>query len=193
MLWHKPRSTKKIYLTFDDGPIPEVTPRVLEMLEQWKAKATFFCVGDNVQKHPQVLKQVIDQGHRLGNHTYHHLKGVKVSTEIYMQDVALCQQLLQPELPDAAPLLFRPPYGRFTKEQRRALSPNFTLVMWDVLSADYDARLAPETCLQKSIRYTQAGSIVVFHDSLKAWERLQWVLPRYLEHFSRKGYTFASL
>ncbi|WP_224996371.1 polysaccharide deacetylase family protein [Cesiribacter sp. SM1] len=193
MLWHMPRNTKKIYLTFDDGPIPEVTPPVLEMLGQWNAKATFFCVGENVQKHPQVLKQVVEQGHRLGNHTFHHLKGVEVSTETYLQDTALCQQLLQPELSEAAPMLFRPPYGRFTKGQRTALSAQYRLVMWDVLSADYDSRLSPQVCLQKSIRYTRPGSIIVFHDSLKAWDRLQWVLPRYLEHFSRKGFTFATL
>ncbi|AHM59398.1 polysaccharide deacetylase [Flammeovirgaceae bacterium 311] len=193
MLWRMPRNSKTIYLTFDDGPIPEVTPHVLELLRQWNAKATFFCVGENVDKHPGVLRQVTGQGHRLGNHTYHHLKGTGTDTNSYLQNVKKCQQSLQAYLSVAQQLLFRPPYGRFTKAQRKALAEDYRLVMWDVLSADYDPGLSPETCLRKSIRYTRPGSIIVFHDSLKAWERLQWVLPRYLEHFSSKGYSFAAL
>lgn len=193
LLWHMPRNSKTIYLTFDDGPIPEVTPRVLEILKHWNARATFFCVGENVHKHPAVLKQVLEQGHRLGNHTYHHLKGTRAATQTYLQNVEKCKQSLEACLPDKQQLLFRPPYGLFTKAQRNALAGEYRLVMWDVLSADYDAALSPETCLRKSIRYTRPGSIIVFHDSLKAWERLAWVLPRYLEHFSRKGYTFAAL
>lgn len=193
LLWHMPRSSKTIYLTFDDGPVPEVTPRVLEMLQAYGAKATFFCVGENVQKHPEVLAQVVKEGHRLGNHTQHHLMGSSTTAEAYWQDVAACQQALLPYMPADASLLFRPPYGRFTAQQRRQLQPHYQLVMWDVLAADYDNRLAAEDCLRKSIEYTKPGSIIVFHDSIKAWERLKFVLPRYLQHFYHQGYTFATL
>ncbi|EMR00908.1 polysaccharide deacetylase family protein [Cesiribacter andamanensis] len=193
LLWHMPRSSPEIYLTFDDGPIPEVTPWVLQQLAQWNARATFFCVGQNVQNHPELVQQLVQAGHRLGNHTYHHLKGSQTPLQAYLQDVARCQQALAPYLDQQAPLLFRPPYGRMGRQQRRQLQEQYRIVMWDVLSADYDSRLQPRRCLAKSIAHTRPGSIVVFHDSLKAWDRLQWVLPRYLAHFSRLGYSFAAL
>ena len=193
LLWHMPRASKTIYLTFDDGPIPEVTPQVLKILATWKANATFFCVGDNVRKHPDVLRQVLAAGHRLGNHTFHHLNGLKTADETYLEDVALCQQELKPFAAPAKQALFRPPYGRIGRKQRRSLLQDYKIVMWDVLSADFDAKLSAEKCLRKTIYYTRPGSVVVFHDSLKAWERLQWVLPRYLEHFSSRGFTFATL
>lgn len=193
LLWHMPRNRKTIYLTFDDGPIPEVTPRVLEMLQAYGAKATFFCVGDNVLKHREVLEQVVKGGHRLGNHTQHHLKGSRTTTEAYWRDVAACQQALQPYIAADQQPLFRPPYGRFTAQQRQLLQPHYQLVMWDVLAADYDKALSAADCLKKSIRHTKPGSIIVFHDSLKAWQRLQVVLPRYLAHFHQLGYTFATL
>lgn len=193
LLWHMPREEKILYLTFDDGPIPEVTPAVLAILQEWKAKATFFCVGDNVRKHPQVAAQVVVAGHRLGNHTYHHLKGTTTEQLQYLQDVALCQEVLEPYQAGSSTKLFRPPYGRFTRQQLSELRQEYRLVMWDVLPADFDPSLSPEECLQKSIKYTRPGSIVVFHDSLKAWDRLQWVLPRYLQHFHQQGYRFSVL
>ncbi len=188
-----PRSSKIIYLTFDDGPLPTITPRVLNMLELYQAKATFFCVGDNVRKYPDVLAQVVAAGHRLGNHTYHHLEGTKTDTEAYLQNTASCQQLLNRFLVGGEQPLFRPPYGRFKKKQREQLQQDYRIVMWDVLPADFDQSLTAEECLSKSIRYTRPGSIVVFHDSQKAWERLQLVLPAYLQHFYHQGYTFAAL
>jgi peptidoglycan/xylan/chitin deacetylase (PgdA/CDA1 family) len=193
LLWHMPRAEKVLYLTFDDGPIPEVTPAVLSILSEWNAKATFFCVGDNVRKHPQVAAQVVGEGHRLGNHTYHHLKGTQTEPQRYLQDVALCHRVLEPYLSGGGTKLFRPPYGRFTRQQLSQLKQEYRLVMWDVLPADFDPALPAEACLRKSIRYTRAGSIVVFHDSLKAWDRLQWVLPRYLQHFHQQGYRFSAL
>lgn len=193
LLWHMPRTQRVIYITFDDGPIPEVTPAVLEMLARWKAKATFFCVGDNVRKHPQLVAQVAAQGHRLGNHTYNHLKGYGVSVEEYLQNVEKCQQALQPYIGEHDLPLFRPPYGRFLRQQRLQLQQDYRVIMWDVLSADFDPTLNAVECLYKSIRYTRPGSIVVFHDSLKAWDRLSWVLPRYLEHFHLQGYSFSVL
>lgn len=194
MLWHRPRNQPLLYLTFDDGPIPEVTPAVLDILSQWNARATFFCVGDNIRKHPVLAQQLVDGGHRLGNHTFHHLKGSRTDTTAYLQNVADCQQILKPYITDSAEVpLFRPPYGRFTAAQRRQLQRMYTLVMWDVLSADFDPKLSAEKCLRKSIYYTRPGSIVVFHDSLKAWKKLQWVLPRYLQHFHQKGFAFEAL
>lgn len=189
--WHKSRKEKSIYLTFDDGPVPEITPFVLEQLKKYRAKATFFCVGGNVARHPDVLQQLLREGHRIGNHTDHHLKGTKTSIEAYREDVQRCQdKLLEAGI---STNLFRPPYGRIRKEQARQLLAEHEIVMWDVLSADYDAQLNPEKCLRQSIRHTQNGSVVVFHDSVKAWKNLSWVLPRYLDHFTAKGYVFKSL
>jgi peptidoglycan-N-acetylglucosamine deacetylase len=193
LLWHMPRNSPQLYLTFDDGPIPEVTPQVLALLERWNAKATFFCVGENVRKHPQILEQLLVAGHCIGNHTQHHLKGYKTPLPDYLQDVARCREALATHGALQEPLLFRPPYGRFTRLQRRQLQPHYRLVMWDVLSADYDPGLSAADCLAKSIRHSRAGSIIVFHDSLKAWDKLQWVLPRYLQHFAERGYQFSAL
>lgn len=189
--WHKSRKEKTIYLTFDDGPVPEITPFVLEQLKEYGAKATFFCVGGNVGRHPEVLQQLQSEGHRIGNHTDHHLKGTHSSVQAYREDVERCRQKLQEA--GIASNLFRPPYGRIRRAQARQLLPAYEIVMWDVLSADYDRKLSPEKCLQQSIRHTRNGSIVVFHDSVKAWKNVSWVLPRYLAHFASRGYTFKSL
>lgn len=190
--WHRSRVGKSIYLTFDDGPVPEVTPFVLRTLEAYGAKATFFCVGDNVRKHPEIHATLLSAGHRLGNHTHNHLNGWDTPTNTYLQNVQQCQEALQPA-GTSAKSLFRPPYGRILQHQARALRRAYELVMWDVLSADFDSSLSPEQCLAKSIRYTRPGSIIVFHDSYKAFPNLQWVLPRYLHHFSSLGYRFETL
>lgn len=189
--WHKGRGEKNIYLTFDDGPVPEITPFVLDQLRKYNAKATFFCVGGNVVRNPEVLQQLVRGGHRIGNHTHHHLKGTKASLQAYSADVQLCQDKLQKA--GIHTNLFRPPYGRIRMAQARQLLNNYEIIMWDVLSADYDRQLSPEKCLQHSIRHTHNGSVVVFHDSIKAWKNLSWVLPRYLEHFAARGYVFKSL
>ena len=190
--WHRSRVAKTIYLTFDDGPVPEVTPFVLEVLEQFKAKATFFCVGDNVRKNPAIFRQVLEASHKVGNHTFHHLKGSKTVKEEYLQNVQACTEVIR-KAGGGSPELFRPPYGRIRKEQAKEILPFYEMIMWDVLSADYDQSLPPEVCLRKSIRYTRNGSIIVFHDSLKAYRNLSWVLPRYLAHFSALGYSFKAL
>lgn len=190
--WHRSRKQKKIYLTFDDGPVPEVTSFVLRTLRRYNAKATFFCVGDNVRKYPEILRQVREAGHRIGNHTCHHLNGLKTSAEIYLENAAECKAaLLQAGQEEVS--LFRPPYGRVRQQQARELLSAYEIIMWDVLSADFDKNLRPEECLKKSIRYTRAGSIIVFHDNPKAFRNLQWVLPRYLQHFSSLGYRFEAL
>ncbi|WP_219856006.1 polysaccharide deacetylase family protein [Pontibacter mangrovi] len=190
--WHREVQGKVLYLTFDDGPIPEVTPWVLEVLEKYNAKATFFCVGDNVAKHPEVARQVLAQGHRLANHTYNHLKGWQTPLQQYLENTKMCQQEVE-KLQPHAPKLFRPPYGRITGKQAQKLREEYELVMWDVLTNDYDQNLSPEACLRQSIKSTQSGSIIVFHDSLKAKQNLMYALPRYVAHLTSLGYTFDTL
>ena len=191
--WHREAAEKKLYLTFDDGPIPEVTPWVLEQLGIYGAKATFFCVGDNLVKHPEVARLALAQGHVLGNHTFHHLKGWQTSFDDYLKNTALCQAELDALQPNTEARLFRPPYGRISPAQAATLRQTYELIMWDMLTNDYDATLSPEKCLEKAITHTQSGSIIVFHDSLKAQRNMEYALPRFLEHFSRMGYAFETL
>lgn len=190
-LWSQPTREPLIHLTFDDGPIPEVTEWVLKTLSAWQAKATFFCVGDNVRKYPALFGEVIAHGHRVGNHTFHHLNGWRTNLADYLANVERCRQAMG--LPPGKPLLFRPPYGRITRSQACWLRQSYRIVMWDVLTGDFDPNLSPDQCLRNALRYTQGGSIVVFHDSLKARQNLQYALPRYLEHFSRAGYYFEAI
>ncbi|GGG02216.1 polysaccharide deacetylase family protein [Pontibacter amylolyticus] len=192
--WLREEQGKVLYLTFDDGPIPEVTPWVLEQLAKYQAKATFFAVGDNLVKHPGIAKQILGEGHRLANHTHNHLRGWETPLEYYLENVQQCQRELERLNPDATqPKLFRPPYGRITMKQAAALRPDYELVMWDVLTNDYDRSLSPEKCLREAVRCTQSGSIIVFHDSLKAQRNMQYALPRFLDHFTAQGYTFQTL
>ncbi|GGF12721.1 polysaccharide deacetylase family protein [Hymenobacter cavernae] len=193
-LWTMPATSQTLYLTFDDGPIPEETPFVLETLAAYQAKATFFCVGDNVVRHPAVARQVLAAGHRLANHTFHHVSGWSRSRASYLAEVNECQQALDAlrPAPDLRPLM-RPPYGRITRPLVRELKPSYQVVMWDTLTCDYDRSFAPEECLRAALHYTRPGSIVVFHDSLKASRNMRYVLPRYLAHYAGLGYQFASL
>lgn len=186
LTWNVRTSEKKIYLTFDDGPIPEVTEFVLDTLKKYDAKAVFFMVGDNIQKHPEVFKKVVGAGHLVGNHTFNHLKGWKTTDNEYFANVALCEQAIG----EQSVKLFRPPYGRIKRSQIRELKKQYKIVMWDVLSADYEKYLSKENCLKGTINATRNGSIVLFHDHLKTFEKIQYVLPLYLEHFKNKGYTF---
>lgn len=190
LIWKEKTDAKIIYLTFDDGPIPEVTPWVLEQLKKHNAKATFFCVGDNIRKYPHVFKQVIDGKHAVGNHTFHHLNGWKTDSTSYLKDFLSCEEEIQKH--NYSTQLFRPPYGRITPRQIKQLNSR-QIVMWDVLSGDFLSRLKPEEVLDKSIKNTQNGSIVVFHDSQKAYKNLAIVLPQYLEHFIQLGYEFHAL
>ncbi len=191
LLWKLPTREKEIYLTFDDGPVPDVTLEVLKELERTKAQATFFCIGDNVQKHPEVFQQIIEQKHAIGNHTFNHLKGWTTNTDAYVKNVKQCEDsfILHGK---SEGKLFRPPYGRITKNQIESLS-EYTIVMWDVLTHDYNATLGQEYILRKSIEATRPGSIIVFHDSVKAYKNLSYVLPRYLDHFLNLGFEFKSL
>lgn len=189
LVWHKTRAQSVIYLTFDDGPIPDVTDFVLKTLKSFNAKATFFCIGDNIQKHPAIFDQLKADGHRIGNHTFNHLKGWKTKDETYLENFRQCQKLTNTNL-------FRPPYGRIKKSQIASLQaefPELQIIMWDVLSGDFDVQLAPEKCYENVIKNTRNGAIIVFHDSLKAFDRLQYTLPRALQYFSEQGYQFATL
>lgn len=189
LIWSADAADRSIYLTFDDGPIPIVTPFVLKILAQYKAKATFFCIGDNVDKHPDVFEQVILAGHAIGNHTYNHLKGWKTDDSEYLKNFIKADEQLHTSL-------FRPPYGRIKRSQidlLKKVKPGLKIIMWDVLSGDFDTDLSPENCLQNVLKYVKPGSIIVFHDSLKAFDRLEYVLPRAMEVWSGKGYMFKSL
>ncbi|HEY8999871.1 MAG TPA: polysaccharide deacetylase family protein [Mucilaginibacter sp.] len=189
MIWNKSRKRRSIFVTFDDGPIPIVTPYVLNILKQYNAKATFFCIGDNVRKHPDVFEQVKNAGHSIGNHTFNHLKGWKTDNKTYIENFLKADELLHADL-------FRPPYGRIRKSQAKLIKKTKSgtkIIMWDVLSGDFDTELKPETCLEHVLRYTRNGSIIVFHDSLKAYDRLEYVLPRAMEEWSKKGYSFDAI
>ncbi|MBK6901507.1 MAG: polysaccharide deacetylase family protein [Saprospirales bacterium] len=182
-IWKIPGGEKVIYLTFDDGPIPEVTPWVLDTLRAYHAKGTFFCVGDNIRKNPEVLKAVQAEGHSVGSHSYHHLNGWNTDNIRYFHDVRQGARAAKTEF-------FRPPYGRLTRRQALFLQRHYDIIMWDVLSADFDTQLSGEQCFQNVIAHTQPGSIIVFHDSLKAEAQLKYALPKVLEHFGSKGYRF---
>lgn len=184
--WRIPTEEKVLYLTFDDGPIPEVTPWVLEQLARYDAHATFFCVGDNIRKHPDVFQDVVAAGHAVGNHTFHHLNGWVSENIPYFHNIRHCANLVNS-------VLFRPPYGRLKPKQSQFLLRHYRIIMWDVLSGDFDARLTPEQCFHNVVTNAGPGSIVVFHDSRKAEQRLISALPRVLEHYSALGYRFESL
>lgn len=192
-----PVSSKVIYLTFDDGCVPEVTPCVLDVLDKYGVKATFFCVGDNVRKHPDVFQRILENGHAVGNHTCHHLAGWHTSVKVYVEDVYSADAIIDAhrssDKPTDRPLLFRPPYGRTKIRQRRLLGKTHRIVLWDVLTHDYNRKYTPERILLIIRKYTRPGSIVVFHDSLKAQENMLKVLPAAIEWWQAQGYVFGKL
>lgn len=183
---------KKIYITFDDGPIPDLTPWVLTTLKSFGAKATFFCVGDNISQHPELYQQAVNEGHRIGNHTYHHLDGWKTNNFHYLRDILRCEKLVS-HGQHQRKKLFRPPYGKIKLKQIQQLTSHYDIIMWDILSGDFDPDFNHEVCLDKCRQHTQPGTIIIFHDNYKAQKNLTYVLPRYLEHFSEQGFTFATL
>jgi len=186
-IWDILASQKEIYLTFDDGPTPDITNWTLNLLKEYNAKATFFCVGENIKKHPEIFQKIIDQGHMIGNHTQNHVKGWKTTTQEYLNNIEEASKLISTKL-------FRPPYGQITPKQGKELiSLGYHIVMWNVLSIDWDSSVSKETCLNNVISNTQSGSIIVFHDSKKASKNMQYTLPKVLEHFSNKGYVFKSI
>ena len=181
--WRLNASVRAVYLTFDDGPIPEVTPWVLDVLDKYKIKATFFMVGDNVQKHPTVYQMVVERGHRIGNHTYNHLRGVEEPTKCYVANINKANRWLKTDL-------FRPPYGFMRMSQYHDLSERYRIIMWDLVTRDYNTKLSGEQIFNKVKRYARHGSIITFHDSLRATHNLHYALPRAIEWLLSEGYEF---
>jgi peptidoglycan-N-acetylglucosamine deacetylase len=189
--WKKQTKEKVLYLTFDDGPHPEITLFVLDQLKQYNAFATFFCVGDNVVKYPEVYLRLIEEGHAIGNHTFHHLDGWRTVNENYLKDVNEAAAVIDT-------VLFRPPYGHIRRKQAKQLSsamqkPKVDVVMWDVLSADFDNKISAATCTSNVLKNATEGSLIVFHDSEKAYPNMKVALAATLKHFSEKGFRFAGL
>lgn len=179
--WNVQPSSKVIYLTFDDGPVPEVTPQVLDILDAYGWKATFFCVGDNVRKYPEVYQEVLRRGHQTANHTFNHIKGFETPTDDYVRNVELAAQWIDSNL-------FRPPHGHITYKQIRALKSNYRIIMWDVITHDYNRNFSPDQVFENVEKYVRNGSIVVFHDSIKAQNNVLTVLPKALEFWIANGY-----
>ena len=186
VIWDKFGNGKTLYLTFDDGPTPGITEQVLDILDQYQAKATFFCLGRNVEKYPDVYQSILAKGHSVGNHTYSHLKGWKSKNQEYFEDIEMASHLIHSRL-------FRPPYGKIRRSQVRHLKKKYKIVLWEVMSHDYENRISKELSLKAVLKYTRQGSILVFHDSVKAWPKLQYILPELLQYFKEKGYSFEKI
>ncbi|MDO8996426.1 MAG: polysaccharide deacetylase family protein [Sediminibacterium sp.] len=182
--WRMPSTEKTIYLSFDDGPHEIATPFVLDTLKQYNAKASFFCIGKNVRLHPEIYQRILQEGHAVGNHTENHLNGWHTPNNEYLNNIQQAEEVIQSNL-------FRPPYGRIKRSQAKAL--NKQIIMWDVLSGDFDPTLTPEACLAYCIKHTEAGSIVVFHDSAKAFPKMKYALPKMLDYFTHQGFQFKAL
>jgi len=186
LIWRLPQEPKTVYLTFDDGPIPEITPWVLDILKQEAIKATFFCVGDNIKKHPDTYEQVLSQGHQVGQHTFNHLPAFKHNRKDYQANVMEAKKLVKTDL-------FRPPHGQIRPSQILKMRKTFRIVLWDVLSGDFDQSISPEKCLKNVINKVRNGSVIVFHDSLKAEKNLKYALPRAIRYLKDDGYNFGLL
>jgi len=186
LIWNIPIKEKKIFLTFDDGPVPGFTSEILNILNQFNAKATFFCVGENIKNNRKEFEGILKNGNLVGNHTFNHLNGRKTKLEEYISSISKSNNLYETKL-------FRPPYGRITSKQINEVSKNFEIIMWTVLTGDFDKDVSKEKCLKNAIKYTRKGSIIVFHDNKKTKEKVLFALPRFLEYFSKKDFTFETL
>ena len=186
-IWRIPRKRKTVYLTFDDGPVPEVTPWVLNILDHYNVKATFFCVGDNVARHKELYQEILKRGHYTGNHTQNHIQGIKYRTKNYLKNVEAANTLIDSPL-------FRPPHGHMRFRQKIALQKaGYNIIMWDVVSRDYSKNLTPDEVFNNVKKYTRNGSIIVFHDSLKAQRNLKEALPKSIEWLLAEGYAIKKL
>ena len=201
-IWRMPQEEKVIYLTFDDGPTPTITNWTLDVLNQFNAKATFFCIGDNVKSHPDIFDNILSNGHAIGNHTYNHPRGWNSSTKSYINNVKQAQEIIDVQLQKSGSSkiqssnqkLFRPPYGQLTTKQGRELIDlGYQIIMWHVLAIDWKSSIKKETCLNNVINNAESGSVIVFHDSEKASKNMMHALPKTLEYFKNKGFTFKSL
>jgi peptidoglycan/xylan/chitin deacetylase (PgdA/CDA1 family) len=192
-IWEIPNKEKKVYLTFDDGPTPEITLWTLDQLKSYNAKATFFCIGDNVRKYPEIFKKVISEGHSIGNHTFNHLNGWKTSRHEYLENTKKCQSEIC-NLKSENCKLFRPPYGKIKPSQSKKLRKlGYQIIMWDIISYDFDATITPEKCIENVLKNIRTGSIIVFHDSKKAFKNLEYTLPRTLEYLKEKEFVCESI
>ena len=185
-IWRIPGDKKTVYLTFDDGPIPQVTPWVLDVLDYYEVKATFFCVGDNVARNPKLFKAIREIGNQVGNHTMNHVKGMSMSPEKYVRNVMNAHDLIQSRL-------FRPPHGHMLPGQAKLLKKDFSIIMWDVVTRDYSNKLSGEQVFGNVKRYARNGSIIVFHDSIKAERNLHYALPRTINWLRENGFLFKTL
>lgn len=187
IFWKIPTEKKELFLTFDDGPVPGTTEFILEQLDKFNARATFFCVGDNIRKYPLLFEKILQQGHAVGNHTFHHLNGWRYSVKSYLNNVKMCEALTGSKL-------FRPPYGRMTPLQRYMLQRDYYILLWSVLPGDFDPALTKEKCLERVLKHSdEPGSIIVFHDNPKAKTKLTYTLPQYLKIYTEEGYSFSSI
>ncbi|MCW3085690.1 MAG: pdaA [Bacteroidetes bacterium] len=185
-VWRMSATQKIIYLTFDDGPVSEITPWVLDLLKEKNINATFFCVGENVQKNPEIFQRIKEEKHTTGNHTFNHVNGWNTHTADYLENVEKCAA-------DNPTSLFRPPYGKLKKSQYHMLGAQYSIIMWDVLSGDYDKDTTPEKCLENVLKHVRNGSVIVFHDSYKAQKKLKYALPRFIDWALSREYEFAVL
>ncbi|MCR8669487.1 polysaccharide deacetylase family protein [Aestuariibaculum sp. M13] len=196
-VWDISTTEKIIYLTFDDGPTPEITNWTLDTLKAYNAKATFFCIGNNVEKHPEIFLNILKEGHAIGNHTHNHLKGWKTKNNDYLANIKQAQEIFEKQQFEGQPVttnLFRPPYGKLKPNQgKQLLALNYKIVMWDIISFDWDKDITEEQCVENVISKAVNGSVVVFHDSLKAARNMQYALPKVLKHFTYKGYRFEAI
>jgi peptidoglycan/xylan/chitin deacetylase (PgdA/CDA1 family) len=193
-IWDIPNSENKVYLTFDDGPTPEITQWVLNQLDQYNAKATFFCIGKNIVAYPEIFDQIIKKGHGIGNHTHNHLNGWKTTTDEYLKNIETCENTisnLNSEISILKSKIFRPPYGKIKAVQAKKLrQQGYKIIMWDVLSADFDQSISKEECLNNVLSSTKSGSVIVFHDSLKAFKNLEYTLPKVLQYLTENNFSF---
>lgn len=188
-VWSFSSKEKNLYLTFDDGPTPEITNWTLDQLDKYNAKATFFCIGKNVKEHPTIFQNIIERKHAVGNHTHNHLNGYHKKKSTYIKNVETAEEQLT-----GTSKLFRPPYGKLKLGQSKKIrKKGYKIIMWDVLSADFDISITPEECLRNVIENVENGSVIVFHDSVKAQDNLYYVLPEILEYYTKKGYEFKAI
>lgn len=186
VIWSLPTNKNEIFLTFDDGPIPILTDFILDELNKFSAKATFFCVGDNVRKYPEIYQRIINEGHAVGNHTFNHLNGWQTSIEKYVNNVNMCEPLIKSKL-------FRPPYGKIRPFQRIKIQANYFVIFWSVLPGDFDQSISSEKCFSRIVENTKEGSIIVFHDNQKTEKKIYTLLPQTLEYLASQGYIFSTI
>ncbi|AXG73414.1 polysaccharide deacetylase family protein [Flavobacterium arcticum] len=194
-VWDIPNTSKTVYLTFDDGPTPEITEWVLDILRPHDIKATFFCIGNNIEKHPDIFNKIITEGHAIGNHTFNHLNGWNTNNATYIDNIEATETAILKRNPEFEKVkLFRPPYGKMKRTQAKYVrSKGYRIIMWDVLSADFDKSISPEKCFKNVVNTTREGSVIIFHDSIKAATNMQYALPLVINYLKEKGFRFAKI